>query len=238
MEDLLAPLVLFVAALAQGFLGFGFGIIAMSGLSLLLDPWQAAGIVNLTGLLQTGGLALWLRRKIAWDPLRRILPGAGVGIGVGLALLGQLPGPHLLRLLGVVIVGFALWHLGTRRPRGMPSPRWDLPVGFASGVLTGMFNTGGPPIVAHVYRRPDPPETLIATVQAIFVCSALIRLLVASSLGMLSGAAWRQALAWAVFVLVGVWGGRRLGRRLSAARFRRTSWIALAGIGLWLIARH
>jgi len=49
--------ILFLAAAAQGFLGFGFGIVAMGGLSLLQELHHSAALVNVTGLVTTAGLA-------------------------------------------------------------------------------------------------------------------------------------------------------------------------------------
>jgi uncharacterized membrane protein YfcA len=226
--------VLCLAAFAQGFLGFGFGIIAMGVLSLIGDPLHAAGVVNIAGLLQTTWLVIVLRRGVLWKVALRIVPGAAAGIVVGLLTLSQLSTPMLLRILGLTILAFSMWNLSRWRPSSDPSPAWDTPVGFVSGGFTGLFNTGGPPIIAHIYRRPDPPETLIGTVQVIFLFSALTRLPGAFSLGMLTPAVWHDAVLSLVFVLGGVWGGRRLGQRLDPERFRRVSWIALALFGVWI----
>jgi uncharacterized membrane protein YfcA len=234
VEIAATALVLCLAAFTQGFLGFGFGIIAMGALSVLHDPWHAAGVVNITGLLQTAWLAMLLRRSIQWGVVRRILPAAALGVAVGLLALGRLPEAILLRVLGATIVGFSLWNLSRWRPAAEASPRWDAPVGFASGVLTGMFNTGGPPIIAHLYRRPEPPEVLIATVQACFLFSALTRLPGAYAMNMLTPAVWHHAVVSAAFVIAGVWGGRLVGQRLSPERFRGAGWTALGLLGAWI----
>ena len=235
MEIALTLLILSCAAFVQGFLGFGFGIIAMGGLGLLVDPWYAAGVVNLTGILQTGWLAFLLRDRIDWRTVGRILPASVIGIALGLFVLHGLPTDSLLRLLGVTILLLGLWNLTRRPPQRVPSTRWELPVGLASGILTGLFNTGGPPIVAYLYRRPDPPETLIATVQALFLFTALTRLPGAFALGMLTPPVYSAALAGGLFVMAGVWFGRVVGRRLSPDRFRTASWLALSAFGSWLI---
>ncbi len=234
METLLTPAVLLVAAFTQGFLGFGFGIIAMGALSMLYDPWIAAGIVNLMGLLLTTWMAVSLRRSILWRVVGRILPFAVCGIAVGLFALERLSAPYLLRVLGLTIVCFALWNLSPWKPGGVPGRRWDAPVGLASGLLTGMFNTGGPPLIAYLYRRPEPPEMLIGTVQALFVFSSLTRLPGAFGLGMITPDVWQAALVSAVFVVSGAWSGRRLGRRFSPARFRHVTWATFGALGVWL----
>ena len=78
----LSAAILLGAAGVQGFFGFGFGILAMVGLTLSHDLVHAAGVVNLTGLLLTGSLALQLRHRLLWPVLRRMLPGVLLGVAL------------------------------------------------------------------------------------------------------------------------------------------------------------
>ena len=58
-----AAVIVTAGALAQGFLGFGFAIVAMIGLTLSRDLLHAAGVVNLTGILVAGSVLMALRRE-------------------------------------------------------------------------------------------------------------------------------------------------------------------------------
>ena len=66
MADALGvALFLFVASLVQGFLGFGFGIVAMTGLTVSHDLLHASGVVNLGGIALTSAALVtpWFRRR-------------------------------------------------------------------------------------------------------------------------------------------------------------------------------
>ncbi len=283
-------LLLALAAATQGFLGFGFGIVAMTTLAFLdQQPLQhLAGVVNLTGLLVAGG-GLWQwRRAVLWRSVLRFLPGILLGVLLGVSALGGLPADFLLRALGLVVLLLAVWNL--LRGRGATHPAhpvdradaadpvgsadatdsFDRPerlpeashptqpvdragplpeassraalldglVGFAAGVLGGAFNTGGPPLVAHLYRRPESPDALRGTIQALFLSISLCRAPVAWGHGMMSAEVLWHAACALPLVAIGLRVGATLGRRLPAWQFRRTAWYALGLLGFVLMIRQ
>ncbi len=237
MPEPASALIVLFAAAVQGFLGFGFGIVAMSGLTLSVDLLHAAGVVNVTGMLVTSSVFWALRHGTLWRRVGRILPGMVAGVAIGVTALGHLDREWMVRALGVTVVGISAWNL---LARGLRPPRdariVDLGVGLVSGMLGGAFNTGGPPLVAHLYRRPEPPDSIKATVQVLFLSVGLTRLPLATAQGLMDASIWRDSLLAAPFALAGLALGIAAGRRLGAERFRRVAWVALGTLGLALLA--
>lgn len=229
--------VLLLAAVLQGFLGFGFGIVSMAGLTLTTGLVHAAGVVNIASLILMAAVIWLLRRDVSWKGVGRLLPGVLVGVALGVAALGALDGRLLIRVLGVYILGCALFNLAAPRLPPRESVLADVAVGLFSGALSGAFNTGGPPLVVHLYRRPEPPAALKGTIQAIFLAMSLARLPLAILQGQLGAAAWTGAAVGLPGVLVGLAAGLALGRRVPARQFRRLSWAALGVLGLVLLVR-
>jgi uncharacterized membrane protein YfcA len=229
--------ILALAAVVQGFLGFGFGIVAMSGLTLSHDLLHAAGVVNLTGILVAATVLWRLRAHVLWWPALRMLPAIVVGIGLGVTALRTLDGEIMVRVLGATIVAISAWNLWTPRLRRRESAPADVALGLLGGCLAGAFNTGGPPLVAHLYRRPDPPDAVKATIQVLFLTMSSVRAPVAAAQGLMSAAIVRDALLSALFVVAGILVGIRLARRLHPDQFRRVSWTALGTLGLALLLR-
>jgi len=228
---------MFAAAGTQGFLGFGYGIIVMAWLTLTNDLVHATAVVNLSSLLLVAAVVGRDYRHILWLQLRRIVPAMFVGIAVGLVALGSIERALMVRTLGVVIIAIAAWNLwGPPLRRHRESLPRDMAFGLASGVLSGAFNTGGPPLVIHLYRRPEPPVQLVVTLQAIFVCSGVVRALMATSQGLIGRAAVYDTLWAAPWVVLGALAGRRLGARTDPLRFRRIAWLALGALGVALLA--
>jgi uncharacterized membrane protein YfcA len=228
--------ILFLAAAAQGFLGFGFGIVAMGGLSLLQDLHHSVALVNVTGLVTTAGLALVLRRHADWRLVLRLAPGAAAGIAAGVYLLGALDARPLKLGMGVTIALISAWNLSSWRPAlraaGSGASRLDAPVSLLSGLFTGLFNMGGPPLIAHVYRLDEPPDVLRGTIQALLLMSVTFRLLSASLNGMITESVMHDAATGVVVAIAGAAAGLAIGRRISADRFRRATWAALGLLGV------
>ncbi len=230
-----AAAIVMSGALLQGFLGFGFAIVAMIGLTLSRDLLHAAGVVNLTGILVAGSVLITLRREVLWRPALRMVPGVLLGVVLGVSALGSLDRDFMVRALGVTIIAISLWNLRAASVQREDAPLWDGVAGLIGGFLGGAFNTGGPAIVAHLYRRPDPPQAVKATNQLIFLTMGLMRLPTASAQGQMTSAIWVEAGAMIPFLLAGLYIGILLGRRVSPAHFQRVSWLALGAIGSVLV---
>jgi hypothetical protein len=231
-------LALAFAAGVQGFLGFGFGIVAMTLLVFGSDLVHTAGVVNVTGIVVTVGMLWRLRSSILWRVAGRLVPFIAIGVVGGVTALGVLDRELMLRTLGAVVIGLASWNLISPRLATREPPLWlDAGVGLIGGVLGGAFNTSGPPVIAHLYRRPEGPDALRGTLQVLFLTVSLLRLPIAAFQGMMEASVWIHA-AWGVpAVLVGQALGGLVGRRVPADGFRQVAWAALAVLGAVLLFR-
>jgi uncharacterized membrane protein YfcA len=227
--------ILLMAALVQGFFGFGYGIAAMSGLAFSQDLVHAAGVVNITGVVIMGRTVFRLRRHILRTLVLRILPAALVGVALGVTALRNIQAELMISILGVSIVVVSAWNLVKPRLRSRESPWLDSAVGVLGGLLCGAFNTGGPPLIIHIYRRPEHPEVLKATLQSIFLAMSLSRLPMAAAQGLLTGPIWVEAALMAPGAIVGVVVGTALARRIPPDRFRSACWVALGLLGVSLL---
>jgi uncharacterized membrane protein YfcA len=237
-DALLTLAILLVAALVQGFFGFGFGILAMGGLTLTQDLIHASGIVNITAVVVMVWLTFQLRHDILYRLTLRMLAPVLLGVFLGVIALGLFDRDLMVSILGATIVIVALWNLVQPRLRSRESAWLDAAMALLGGLLSGALNAGGPPLIIHLYRRPEHPEVLKATLQSLLLTMAVSRLPIAAAHGLLSGRIWAEAALMVPFVMAGVAGGIALARRIPPERFRRACWVALGllGVGL-LIAR-
>lgn len=226
---------LLLAAGVQGFLGFGFGIVSMAGLTLLTDVVHASGVVNLTGLAITLAMLVGLRRHVHWPTTARLGPFVLLGVFGGVAALRSFDGTWLVRGLGVTVMGIAAWNLARPRLSAGSGVASGALASVTAGLLGGAFNTGGPPLVAWLYRRPGSPRELQGTLQSLFLCISLSRVPVAASQGLMAAGVWREAALALPFVGVGLLFGMALSARTDPSRFRTLSWSAFAVVGVVLV---
>jgi uncharacterized membrane protein YfcA len=234
-DDLLLAAILFAASLVQGFFGFGFGILAMSALGFGAELVHAAAVVNVSGLVLTAWMALDLRAHALWRVYGRIVPFLALGVALGVTALSQLDQAIMVRVLALFVVAISIWNIASPSLRTVESRWLDAVAGIFGGLFGGAFNTGGPPIVMHLYRRHEPPDALKATVQLLFLSISVLRLPMAAAQGHFDAGVWSDAAVGVPAVIAGAWLGLRVARRVDAQRFRRACWLGLAALGVALL---
>lgn len=212
--------VFLLAALVQGISGFGFALLSMPLLSLIVDPKNAVAVSTLIGTVASGTLLVRHRHFVRWDLVRPMLGAAAVGMPLGLYLLVVIAERPLRLLLAVVVAGFAGllasgWRVRSTN-RGV-----ELLAGFTSGVLNTSLSTNGPPLVVVLQARDLEPEEFRGTISALFFASGLVANVLLAGAGRYHEATLIQAAIGLPALLVGSTIGGRVARMLPAAAFRR-----------------
>lgn len=232
----LVVLVFVFSAFVEGFLGFGFGILAMGILTMSRDVVFATALVNIMAFCVSFSIMWPLRRKIKWRMTIPLLVFGLIGTVAGVEIVTTMNPGIMKRVLGVTIVLFAVWsYLDARR--GHVSRVWSVPAGLLAGALHGAFNTGGPPFIAYIYRHPYSPETLKATIQILFVLLNLSRIPMLYSKGLFTDQVLVSDAMAIPLVVPATWLGILLARKVHPERFRKIAWIAFGLMGLWLAIR-
>lgn len=225
------------AGVVQGALGFGFGLVALTGAVLVLPVPEAVPTV--------ASLALWVYLGLLWVLRGDLRARDGVPLVVG--LLGGVPvGVALLRfgeptwllagLGGVLLVGTGLQAFGGP-PKGEAGRGWGLAAGLTGGVLSGSLGIPGPPAVLYVSAQAWTPSRGTACLQMFLGAGAGAQLVGYGVSGMLGSRALLLAAGCAPAAIVGLLLGQRLFRRLPEEWFRRTVQACLATLGVWFLVR-
>jgi uncharacterized membrane protein YfcA len=230
----------FLIGLSKGGLGGGLGAVVTPMVSLAVpDVAQALAIV--LPMLIIGDVFAVSTYWGQWDgPLvRRLLPGALVGLALGLFVLVSLPAKTMRLALGLFSLSLVAYRIAgdsIRRLRYQPRPWHATAVGTLAGTASTLFNAGGPPFTAYLILNGVPPRPFIATGAIFFAILNLTKLpgFVAARLLSLSllAATW-----WGfVFIPLGNWAGRRLVERIDPRAFERVIvglLLAASGLLLW-----
>ncbi|WP_348642806.1 sulfite exporter TauE/SafE family protein [Mesorhizobium sp. B2-6-2] len=242
----LTPLLAFagfaaVAAYVQTLTGFAFGLVMMGAIALvgLLPLPDAAAmvgmltLVNATQMLIQGG---W--REIARRELRLILVASLPSLLVGYALLEWLADTRadLLKIgLGLVIMMSSL-QLAIR-PAGLAKRSSDASfVGFGvvSGLMSGLFATGGPPLVYHLFRQPMPHVRIRETLVTAFGAAQVVRLILVAASGNLPTMSPVALVVAIPAVMLMTYSARRWPPSLSQGTMRKIVFVLLFLSGLSL----
>ena len=154
-----------------------------------------------------------------------------LGIPFGLLLLKKLPESIVDIILGMVVAAFSVYSLASRRDRELKNDRLAGAFGFAAGVLGGAYGMNGPPLAIYGSLRRWSPEHFRATLQAYFLPASA-----AGMAGYWIGGLWTPSVNRFYFdslpgVLIAIFIGRAVNRRLTGRSFISWIHVCLVAIG-------
>ena len=237
MPDLSVVPILMLAAFGHGALGFGLPLISTPLLVLMMDMRSAilltlipTVIINTASIL---GERHWREALRTFWPIP-VFTIVGSYLGTQL-LLSVNPDPFRL-LLALVLVGYLLSDRFTRSEKARHVPGWGMALfGLFLGIMAGVTNVFAPAIVVYALFTRMDPALMVATFNLSFLTSKTGQIA-----GFIANDAFtREALvltAWALPpVLLSLWIGIRVRRRIDQASYKRVLKIALWVITVLLI---
>ncbi|MDE2250573.1 MAG: sulfite exporter TauE/SafE family protein [Gammaproteobacteria bacterium] len=218
---LYAAACVFVAAVVRGYSGFGFSLLSITAISLVMPPATAVPSIFLLEVLAGLPLLPGLWRLIHWRELFALFCGALVGTPFGVYALAHAPAvPMTLALAAFVFVSAVLLARGLRWQR-MPGPAVTFATGTASGLANGAFGMGGPPVILFFFSSPAGVEAGRASLIAYFLLSDLIGLAWQGWNGLIATATLTRAALFLPPLAAGVWLGNHRFKRTDSAAARR-----------------
>lgn len=196
-------------------------LVALPLLVFFLDLRTAVPLVSIWGMCINLLLLVGLWRQMQ---LARILPltvAALPGIPVGVYLLKHIPVRILELWLGLILVGFAAYFIGSKGKTRVLGQGWGYLAGFVSGCLGGSLAASGPPVIMYTAVQPWSKDAIKATLTGYFALSGVI-IIAAQAVEQLYT---REVLLYgffsAPFILGGVVMGLWFYRRLNTTHYRQ-----------------
>jgi len=228
----IAALFVFLAAIVRGYSGFGFSLLAISSLSLLLDPAEIVPSIFMLEIAASLHLLPGIWRHVHWRSLIPLIAGCLVATPFGVMLLASLPpAPMQLALsVFVLLATYLLWR-GFALKR-IPGTGGAVAAGAAAGFGNGAFGIGGPPVILFYFSSPAGHAMGRASLIAFFLATDLIGLPMLAHEGLVTADAVLRAAIFLVPLIVGVWIGARSFKTADPVRFRRIILILLAVLAI------
>lgn len=230
-----------LATYTQSVTGFAFGLILLGlvGVFDLVPVADAANAANVLVLVNAWAYFRHRKPQPLWSVLRPTLTTSLIGVVCGVILLGWLTDnavQWLRLLLGFSILACAVLLLLRARTLAQVSPPSSfLLYGSLSGLLSGLFSSGGPPIVFHMYRQPMDHDKVRECLLLLFAANALLRLVIVGFLGDFSSQALLLSLEAVPVVFALTWWHARKPPRIELQRVRQVVCGLLMMAGLALI---
>lgn len=228
-------------ALAAGFvhsaIGFGFGIVAISLVPLVIDVRSAHVVVSLSSVPMLVMAAWAYRSGIERGTLLEALVGAAIFLPIGFYLFETVSLDWLVRGTGLAIFAMVLWSLRDQdQDSEKPTVRGACFVaGAASGFLGGAVSIAGPPIAAFALKQNWTQARYKSFITQCLLVIATYKAVILGARGFLVGDVIPQSIIAGVLAIIGVHFGALLSARIPATGFKRLVAVSLLLVSLWMM---
>lgn len=204
----------------------GLGPILTLVVATVMPTRVAIGV--LLPMLMVGDVASLIAHRGRWEQpmLRRLLPGAAVGVLVASLFLQSVSERGLEIMLAAFTLAFVVYRLAEpairrRRPPSTPGTAWAAAAGAASGVTSTIAHVGGPPIAVYLLASRVEPRPFVATNAALFFCINWMKVPGYLSAGVFDVDLMLGVAPLAVLIVPGIFIGRWFVTVVRAEVFNR-----------------
>lgn len=229
-------LVVFLAIFTQTLTGFGLALISMPLLSQLLGIDVAAPLVALIAIVAELILLVRYREDLSIHTVWRLSAASLLGIPVGIWAVRQFDDELVLAILGIVIIGYALYALLNFRLPKIEPPEWAYGFGFMAGILSGAYNTAGPAVVIYGNCQRWEPRTFKSNLQGFFLLNSMTVIATHLLSHHYNADVWHNFLLALPALGLGLVAGFALDHTINPLVFRKMVLVLLILIGLRLVS--
>lgn len=165
----------FAGAFIQRVSGFGYGIFVMMFFPLVLAYGQATALSGCISLISASYVAFNLRKNIQWKQVFLPLIAYVLTNYFSVRFVGDADTGLLTRLLGGALLLLSVYFFFfSKKIRIKATPVAALAAGGLSGVMSGLFSMGGPPMVIYYLSGAESNDAYLATIQCYFALSNVV----------------------------------------------------------------
>jgi len=228
---------IFLAAIVRGYSGFGFSLLAVSSLSIVLPLAEVVPSIFILEVAASLHLLPGIWKDIHWRSITLLLAGCLAGTPFGVWLLAHIPAPPMVVGLGIFVMAstFLLWRGFALKT--MPNRAATVATGMVSGLFNGAFSTGGPPVILFYFASPAGTIAGRASIIAYFLGTDMIALPLMAREGLVTWDVFIRALIFLPALLAGIWLGARSFKGADPAVFRKWVLLILAGLAMLTTAK-
>jgi hypothetical protein len=227
--------IVFFSVITNTVAGFGIALVAMPMLVPLVGIEVARPLMALLTFLSGAAIIVYYKRQLNLKDVWPLIIASAVGVPLGEVLLRLLSERLVTAGLGIIVVGYALYGLlGPTIPR-IKREGWAYFYGFISGVLSGAYNTGGPPLVLYATSKGWGPAEFRGNLQAVGLVKGALVIGTHAVSGNFTPAVGQSLLVALPAVVVGSVAGFAIGDQLNPVVFRKVVLVLLVVLGVRLI---
>jgi len=233
---ILICLVALVSAFVQAATGFGMSIIVMAFWPLFLPVADCTILLLITSGFSIVTMAI---KGIKHTNFRLILLPSVFSIAgflAGFFTLISFDNSLMVKILGGILVAFSFYLFFFSEKLRIPNTRLSASVaGAFSGILAGLVNIPGPPMVLYYSVATEDKHEYMGTIQTFFAIHLVVKIIIYFAVRGISPVVVSYLPFTVISALAGMILGMYVFKSLPAGSLKRLIYIIMAAAGGWYL---
>lgn len=234
IKEILFVIVVFVANIVEGVTGFAGTMLAMPVSMFLVGVEEAKVVLNIVAIIVSLNIAFRSWREMNRKEVVKISGFMLIGMSVGIYLFSVLPSVVLMKIYGALIICVAIRGLTVKKEMKI-SNGGLVGVLFLSGVIHGMFLSGGALLVIYAVNALKEKSVIRATLAPVWISLNTLMLIQEWISGRVTGKMLGLTGACVIPVFVAIIIGSALHKRIRQDVFVKLTYALLVISGITLL---
>lgn len=229
--------IILVAGIIRGYSGFGFSMIAVISLSLVMPPTEIVPVILVLEVVASVWLLPQAWRQIHWKSITWLSIGVLLGTPIGVYLLANVATRPMRVAIAIVVFVLALMLWNGASFKTVPGRVKTVLTGLVSGLFNGSATIGGPPVIFFYLSTPTEAAVSRASMIAFFFGTDIFAFLLCAVQGLVTTTTGLICASSLIPLLLGLGIGKHFFSRSKADVFHRRVIILLMVLALIALGR-
>ena len=227
----------FIASIVRGFNGFGFSATCISGFSFIMPAIEIVPIILILEVMISIFMIPYIRNKIDWNFVIKILIGIIIGSPIGLFLLKYLPSELTHLLICIIIIFFSILLMNGYSNQKINNNYAKISTGFIAGTINGFSLLGGMPVALFLLVTKIKPTIIRGSLAALFFLTDTYAFTLSFFGGIVDMTTIYRTLPLIIILPIGVFIGDKFFVKSKEETYRKVVFYFLIFISIFGIFR-
>ena len=227
----------FIASIVRGFNGFGFSATCISGFSFIMPAIEIVPIILILEVMISIFMIPYIRNKIDWNFVIKILIGIIIGSPIGLFLLKYLPSELTHLLICIIIIFFSILLMNGYSNQKINNNYAKISTGFIAGTINGFSLLGGMPVALFLLVTKIKPVIIRGSLAALFFLTDTYAFVLSFFGGIVDMTTIYRTLPLIIILPIGVFIGDKFFVKSKEEPYRKVVFYFLIIISIFGIFR-
>ena len=224
--------VIFIAGCVQGMTSFGFSLLSLPILSMIIDIKVTVPMLVIFSLIMNSIILYKIRKHMKLKDIYLLIVVAALATPLGAKLLINVDKEVLQVFVGILVTLSAiLLHYGYKI--NIKNEKLvHIPLGFMSGLLNGSVSLSGPPVILFLTNQGVDKQVFRATLTAFFWILNVITIVTFYFNNLITGEVVQMTSITVPALVAGVLLGVYFGNKVKDQIFKKITTIMIISMGM------